>query len=124
MTESTEHPVRLTSHRLSRGTRFRIAGLLLGSMLARATPALAQADVNPQMPNVLLLVDTSGSMEYKTSSNVFPVCRYDATGVPTGAPATSERSRWIDLVEVLTGSITNYNCQTIDRGSAGFKNEY
>ncbi|MEO8918656.1 MAG: hypothetical protein ABI488_14615, partial [Polyangiaceae bacterium] len=76
------------------------------------------------MPNVLLLVDTSGSMEYKTSSNAFPVCRYDATGLIPSPPTASEKSRWTDLVEVLTGSITNYDCQTIDRGSAAFKNEY
>jgi len=30
----------------------------------------------------------------------------------------------VDLVEVLTGSITDYQCQTLDRGSASFKNEY
>ncbi len=72
----------------------------------------------------MLLVDTSGSMEYKTSSNAFPICRYDANGLINSPPLASEKSRWIDLVEVLTGSITNYDCQTIDRGSAAFKNEY
>ncbi|MEP7052486.1 MAG: hypothetical protein ABJB12_19115, partial [Pseudomonadota bacterium] len=84
----------------------------------------AQADVSPQLPNVLLLVDTSGSMEYKTSSDAFPICRYNATGLISSPPAVSEKSRWIDLVEVLTGSLTNYDCQTIDRGSAAFKSEY
>ncbi len=63
-------------------------------------------------------------MEYKTSSNAFPACKYDASGVIPSGPASSEKSRWIDLVEVLTGSITNYDCQTLDRGSASFKNEY
>jgi type IV pilus assembly protein PilY1 len=98
------------------------AALMLSA--AYAPYAAAQADVAPQNPNVLLLVDTSGSMEYKTSSNSFPLCRYDANGVINGAPATSEKSRWTDLVEVLTGSITDYQCQTLDRGSASFKNEY
>ena len=105
---------------------------LLGPALALCAPlvfaeqaqAQTDADVNPQMPNVLLLVDTSGSMEYKTSGNVFPACKYDATSVIPNGPVTSEKSRWIDLVEVLTGSITNYECQTLDRGSASFKNEY
>lgn len=124
MTESTERPPRSTNVPLSRSSRWRGAGIVLCLTLARATPALAQADVNPQMPNVLLLVDTSGSMEYKTSSNSFPVCKYDATGIVPSAPATSERSRWIDLVEVLTGTISNYNCQKLDRSSAAFKNEY
>jgi len=86
--------------------------------------AQVDADVSRPMPNVLVLVDTSGSMEYKTSSNSFPACKYDATGAIPNGPATSEKSRWIDLVEVLTGTITNYDCQRLDRGSASFKNEY
>ncbi|MES1176714.1 MAG: hypothetical protein ABUL62_20490 [Myxococcales bacterium] len=102
----------------------RAATLVLGAALMYTPRAAAQADVAPQVPNVLLLVDTSGSMEYKTSSNAFPLCRYDANGVINGSPAQSEKSRWTDLVEVLTGSITNYQCQTLDRGSASFKNEY
>lgn len=100
------------------------AALTLCAALAYAPGARAQADVAPQNPNVLLLVDTSGSMEYKTSSNVFPVCRYDANGVVNNPPTTLEKSRWTDLVEVLTGSINDYQCQTLDRGSASFKNEY
>jgi type IV pilus assembly protein PilY1 len=83
--------------------------------------ALAQADVMPAPPNVLLLVDTSGSMDYKTNSTQFPACRY--AGATTTA-AVSERSRWIDLVEVLTGSINNYDCQRLDRNSAAFRSEF
>jgi hypothetical protein len=87
--------------------RWLVVTLGLCGALAYTPNARAQADVTPQNPNVLLLVDTSGSMEYKTSSNVFPNCRYDATGVVSNPPATLEKSRWIDLVEVLTGSITD-----------------
>lgn len=99
---------------------------VVSSLLALSQRASAQtdADVSRPMPNVLVLVDTSGSMEYKTSSNAFPACKYDATGVMPSGPATSEKSRWVDLVEVLTGSITNYECQRLDRGSASFKSEY
>jgi len=100
--------------------------LALCGSLAFSGQARAQidADVSRPMPNVLVLVDTSGSMEYKTSSNAFPACKYDGTGAIANGPTTSERSRWIDLVEVLTGTITNYECQKLDRGSASFKNEY
>ncbi len=109
-------------------SRLGSAALLLCAGLAYTAHAGAanepDQDVDPQMPNVLLLVDTSGSMEYKTSSNSFPICKFDATGVAAGSPTTSEKSRWIDLVEVLTGSINDYQCQTLDRGSASFKNEY
>jgi type IV pilus assembly protein PilY1 len=91
------------------------------ALLCAPAPALAQADIAPPPPNVLLLVDTSGSMDYKTGSDAFPTCRYAGTNV-TASP--SERSRWIDLVEVLTGSIPSYDCQRLDRNSTDFKNEY
>ncbi|HYQ31119.1 MAG TPA: hypothetical protein VER04_27985, partial [Polyangiaceae bacterium] len=73
---------------------------LFGSALGFTSQAQAQvdADVSVQMPNVLLLVDTSGSMEYKTSGNAFPSCKYDATGVVANFQGSSEKSRWIDLV--------------------------
>jgi len=100
------------------------AALVLCAAFSYSTRAAAQADVNPQPPNVLLLVDTSGSMEYKTATSTFPICRYNASGLIPSPPTASEKSRWIDLVEVLTGSISNYDCQTIDRGSAAFKSEY
>jgi len=100
-----------------------VCGSLAFSGRARAQ-APTDADVSRPMPNVLLLVDTSGSMEYKTSGIAFPQCKYDATGAVPNGPTTSEKSRWVDLVEVLTGSITNYECQSLDRGSAAFKNEY
>ncbi len=97
--------------------------LALASLAAVALPgrAFAQADVMPAAPNVLLLVDTSGSMDYKTNSTQFPACRY--AGAATTAQV-SERSRWIELVEVLTGSINNYDCQRLDRNSTAFKTEY
>lgn len=65
----------------------------------------------------MFIVDTSGSMEYKAGSTSYPAC------YPTGA-GTSERSRWVDLVEVLTGRITNYRCQSVDRKSTAFQTEY
>lgn len=102
-----------------------LRGLLgAGTLLALSllpSQARAQADISPPPPNVLLLVDTSGSMDYKTSSNSFPTCHY--AGAATTAQ-TSERSRWIELVEVLTGSIKDYDCQRLDRNSAGFRSEY
>ncbi|HEY3234695.1 MAG TPA: hypothetical protein VGJ84_08255, partial [Polyangiaceae bacterium] len=88
-----------------------------GIALFQSGPSAAQADLNPPMPNVMLLVDSSGSMERKASDDQFPMCD------PTGAQA-SERSRWIDAMEVLTGSIQNYRCESVDRGSNAFKQEY
>lgn len=89
--------------------------------LAAPSAARAQTDISPPPPNVLLLVDTSGSMDYKTSTDAFPTCAYAGT-TTTGQP--SERSRWIDLVEVLTGSISSFECQKLDRNSPQFRSEY
>ncbi|MEZ4224149.1 MAG: PilC/PilY family type IV pilus protein [Polyangiaceae bacterium] len=88
---------------------------LVGTSLG-AGSAAAQVDVNPPLPNVMLLVDSSGSMEYKSSSAAFPSCD------PTGPG--SEKSRWVELLEVLTGTIQDYRCDSVNRGSAAFKNEY
>lgn len=93
-----------------------VAPALLGALAltTRARPVNAQSDLSPPLPNVLLLVDTSGSMEYMTGSTSFPTC------TPT-TNNTSTKSRWIDLVEVLTGSITNYRCEAIDRKATTFR---
>src|SRR5687767_13717329 len=79
---------------------------------------VAQELSTPQ-PNVMLLVDTSGSMEYLSSSTDFPAC--DPT---SNDQEDNERSRWIELVEVLTGTIDDYRCAAIDRRSSAFRNEY
>ena len=86
------------------------------AILAGPRPAAAQVDVNPQMPNVLLLVDNSGSMEYLSSSAAYPNCDAD-TGEDT-------KSRWIELQEVLTGTINDYSCRRVDRKTAEFVQEY
>ena len=86
----------------------------LGPAPLPPTPGHAQTDVTPPLPNVLLLVDTSGSMEYKTGTATFPTCN-------PGSPAsTNERSRWIDVIETLTGTIPSYSCQKVDRTQTAF----
>lgn len=93
--------------------------LALGVFVFGVAPgvARAQTDLDPPLPNVMLLVDSSGSMEYKLDGSGFPAC------YPDGSQA-SEKSRWIDLVEVLTGAIQNYRCQAVDRSSAAFVTDY
>ncbi len=71
-----------------------------------------------EKPNVLLIVDSSGSMEYKTGEDTYPTCN------PGMSASVNERSRWIDVIEVLTGSITDYSCESVDRDSATFKAEF
>ncbi len=87
-------------------------------------PAAAQLDISRPAPNVLLLVDTSGSMEYLSPSMVSLTSDpSEVTCIPTGTG--SQKSRWIDLLEVLTGTIQDYRCETIDRHDAVmFRNPY
>src|SRR5690606_28647971 len=98
-------------------TRF-FALATLGSIALGHDLAAAQ-DLSVPQPNVMLLVDTSGSMEYQTSSSEFPAC--DPT---SNDPDDNQRSRWTGLVEVLSGTITDYRCQAVDRRSSAFRNEY
>ncbi|MCC6528555.1 MAG: hypothetical protein IT373_38265 [Polyangiaceae bacterium] len=86
----------------------------LGASLA-APSALAQQDINPPLPNVLLLVDTSGSMEYMPDGSLPANCT---------PGATSDENRWTTLVEVLTGTVKNRSCYRQSRFSTPFINEY
>ncbi|AKT39381.1 PilC/PilY family type IV pilus protein [Chondromyces crocatus] len=83
-----------------------------------ATSALAQLDLNPLLPNVLLLLDTSGSMERTVAGN-------DPTCSPGGAPPPeAERSRWTNIVEALTGPIQNFSCYAQPRSDSAFLTQY
>jgi type IV pilus assembly protein PilY1 len=95
-----------------------LAALLSLPVALRAGDVHAQADVDRPLPNVLLLVDSSGSMEFRADDNGQPVCH---PGSPT---LTNEKSRWIELVEVLTGTISGYSCFAQDRSSAAFRSEF
>lgn len=102
---------------LSRHVHALIAFAAVASPLTLSSSGSAQ-DGNKPFPNVLLLVDTSGSMEWKVGNTDFPTCN---AGNPT---ATNERSRWIDLVEALTGSFQGYSCFSQDRNSTLFRDEF
>ncbi len=96
----------------------RLSFLPVAALTLLASAAQAQSDVDRPLPNVLLLVDTSGSMESRAADNQLPVCNAG------NSSATNEKSRWIDLVEVLTGSIDDYSCVAFDRSSPAFLAEY
>ena len=90
-----------------------VVGGVLGALFA-ASSARAQIDIAPPLPNVLLLVDTSGSMEYKTDGST-------VTCNPGNVNLTNEKSRWINVLEVLTGTFNDYSCEALDRLSNTFK---
>ncbi|HVK67417.1 MAG TPA: hypothetical protein VM694_23185, partial [Polyangium sp.] len=94
------------------------AGLALASFLV-AGLARAQVDVNPPLPNVLLLLDTSGSME-----NMVDGRRPEEAGAACLPGTTTPMNRWATLVSVLTGTIQGFSCFAQDRGSPAFLDAY
>lgn len=73
-------------------------------------------------PIVLLLLDSSGSMEYDTESPGVEIGDADDfLEPPTCSPVEGEsgRSRFIVAVEVLTGNFDHYYCEEVDRSTSG-----
>lgn len=94
----------------------------VSSVLA-AGPAAAQQDTNPPLPNVMILVDSSGSMEYMAQPDAagkirLPICN------PGQPLLTNEQNRWASLVSVLTGEVRDYSCEAVVRSSPTFLSEY
>src|SRR6187402_1060960 len=106
-------------------THPKVSLLAVACVLTSTVGALAQ-DPEPLgvKPNILFVIDTSGSMEYKTEydtfANRYPQCH------PGNPNLVNEKSRWIDVQEVLTGGIdsNNYSCEAVDRTTSTFKTEF
>ncbi len=90
------------------GNRLIVTGSVAGLCIAVTGGAFSEraqaqsSDTSPNLPNVLLVLDTSNDMVLQ----------------PDGSPVDctqNERSNWALVVEALTGSIQNYNC--IDGGN-------
>jgi hypothetical protein len=71
-------------------------------------------------PLLMLVIDTSGSMEWKPDC----VCTTDACEVClpicNGDPVTDEKNRWAVLLEELTGTWDSFECTAVDRDGEGF----
>ncbi len=119
---------------LHRHHRIALSLALLGlaaSMGLSSSPAEAQSSpaggVLPPSPNVLLLIDRSGSMSRTVGGNV-PNCTpgtdSNTLALPDGA-GTINMDRWGQILQGLTGHVKPfYSCDTIDRTSARFKDEF
>ena len=96
---------------------------LAGAPLVVPTAARAQQiDTNPPLPNVLLLVDNSGSMERMIDgttpeANPANACNCDpTTGVCNFNTQPASPNRWGVLLQALTGTLqTGYNCAAMPR---------
>lgn len=94
---------------MRRNKLYHLVALVAGAL---ASPAHAQlADTTWIRPAMMMLVDTSGSMERKpdTSSCVdcLPSCNNNSS--------TDEKNRWAITLEALTGSLSSYACTKRDR---------
>src|SRR5262245_7433585 len=109
-------------HRINRVWRVsRVWGLALagGGMAFGLWPSDASAQVigtaAKPIPDVLLLIDTSGSME-RMPDNSMPSSNAASTCVP-GQQSTP--NRWGMLLQALTGAFNPYySCEAIDRRAA------
>jgi len=100
--------------------------VLAFSLLALLMPQRVSAqepDIRSIRPAVMLLVDSSGSMDYELGSTSGP-----SGGFPTctgSASPSNETNRWITLLEALTGEYSNYYCSAVDRrGYTGAADQY
>jgi type IV pilus assembly protein PilY1 len=94
-----------------RRTQHILLASVLGSLVT--ADALAQSgplDARAVRPAVMLLVDTSGSMERLPATSAT-----DDSPLPTCSGTPVQKNRWAMTVEALTGSFQNYTCQVVDR---------
>ncbi|MBX3269715.1 MAG: hypothetical protein KF729_05615 [Sandaracinaceae bacterium] len=99
---------------MNRALYFSIATLLLGLGAGPAAAQVTDPDIRNIRPVVMLLVDTSGSMERMNggADAALPSCSGSTAGV-------NQRNRWHMMVESLTGtwSDSNYYCRTVSRST-------
>lgn len=108
--------------------------MVLGWLSAPRTAGAQPADVRLIRPNIMVLDDTSGSMEFRTnvpnnlcrgaSGGVCNVCSNGASMCSMACPADERRNRWTTALEVLTGSIENFSCVESARTTANFNYDY
>lgn len=106
-----------------------------GGLALLALPATAlgqQLDTNPPIPNVLILLDNSGSMDREVDGGLpedTPAnnCNCNAvTGVCNWSAPPAEVNRWGTVQQAMTGTLANgYNCASMPRTAGSvFAQEY
>ena len=101
---------------------FALTSLLLAS-LGTGTKVSAQApDIRNIRPHVVLLVDTSGSMERKPNC----ICTTPACleCLPLCSAGTYEQNRWSVVAQALAGEFSPYECNSDTRIGGIYTGEY
>jgi hypothetical protein len=110
-------------------TRSQLFSLLLASMLAACADDDPFIDSNAplaelrfdlpeplpplEQPRVILLLDTSGSMQWRDGC----VCETAACNECLPNCEMGERSRWYQVIEALTGSFSTFGCESTPRSA-------
>ncbi len=96
---------------------------LLFAGLGYSNDASAQSpDIREIAPTVLLLMDTSGSMEKLGNCQCStPTCE---ECLPDCGSLSPERNRWNTVVESLTGTMNEYRCVRRNRSEASWSGRY
>ena len=122
-------PSSLRVSRFLRLARVAALGALPLALLGVSSDAKAQsAGTNAKpLPNVLLLVDTSGSME-RMPDNSLPSANRAPAPQPFNAcspGSPTNPNRWGMLLQALTGNMQPYySCDAVDRSSPRFTTEF
>jgi len=90
-------------------------GLLFAGLAQAQDPQVSRKE-----PNVMFIVDTSGSMEYLTGTSLGPDGQRLEPVCDPNSDNSSGKSRWIELIEVLGGTIGTYRCESVNRRNPSF----
>ena len=101
---------------------------LLGLVAATLGPSgkvSAQApDIRNIRPHVMLLIDTSGSMERKPNCLCTTPGCLECLPMCGGGAGTDEQNRWSVVAQALTGEFTAYECNSDTRIGGIYTGEY
>ncbi|MGB8328957.1 MAG: hypothetical protein WCE62_02430, partial [Polyangiales bacterium] len=101
---------------------FALAVLLVASFGASTTASAQDPDIRNIRPHVMLLVDTSGSMERKPNC----ICSTPACleCLPVCSAGSYEQNRWSVVAQALTGEFAPYECNSDTRIGGIYTGEY
>jgi type IV pilus assembly protein PilY1 len=86
-----------------------------GAMLVAGSAGAQLNDLSQPLPNLLVALDSSGSMERMADGTMPVTCDPNSP---------SDLNRWGTVIEVLTGTIQNRGCTKVTRNEAWFDTEY